>query len=269
MKQSIFYIIFIFFSSSVLLSQGAIDGYMKGKGNTDFALSYSYESYSEYFFGKQLENRENSNHTASLFIEHAFQDYLDLVVSVPYIYTDEMNSGLQDAILAIKFRNKKRDLKNGSLSTITATGLSFPLSNYPIDTEQPIGIRATTFQLRLLMQYQSYSGFFAMIQTGYDLRIAPSLQNAVPVIFRAGFGASKFYVDAYLDFFNTFNAGVDNTIFAGEGSVWWKIGGTFYYPFSPKFGLFVGASRYLTGQNIGLGTRVNVGVVYKKMGKKK
>lgn len=249
--------------SIVLHAQGAIDGYMKGTGNTDFALTYSTESYDIYRFGAEDRMLPATFNSVNFFMAHALSDSMDIIVALPYIWTDKNNKSLQDAILAIKYRNQRKYYERSALSIITSAGASFPSSNYSTTVFQPIGEKAVTFQARFLVQYELYSGFFFHLQTGYDLRIAPMLQNAMPVVARVGFGSSKLYIDAWLDYYRTFNAGVNTQIAGGQGSTWLKAGGTVYYAITPKMGAFVGVARYLDGQNIGLATRFNLGVVYK------
>lgn len=263
MHYTHFILFFFFLIPTVIWSQGAVDGYMKGKGNTDLALTYSRESYNRYFFGEEEQEIENKLQSLSLYFTHGLQDSLDVVVSIPFIRTDSLNSSFQDAIIAVKFRNERIDYANGNaLSVITSVGLSFPLAAYPIDTERPIGVRAVALMGRFITQYEFKNGVFLNLQAGYDFRIAPTALSSIPVIFRMGY-AGPIYFDVWLDYFKTFDAGVDMQITGGQGSTWLKTGGTIYYPIRPKFGVFIGIARYLFGKNIGLATRGNVGVVFK------
>ena len=236
---------------------------MTGDATTDLAISYSNESYNSYFFGEEEQRIANEISAVSLFLEHGFNDSFSLVVTVPYLWIDEVNRGIQDGIIAIKYRNEHKKFKKSSLNMITAVGLSFPMSGYPRDTENPIGIRATTFQGRFLMQHHFHSGFFYHIQSGIDFRLIPSPQSSMPILLRAGFGSTKFFVEGWLEIFNTFNAGVDTQLLDGAGSSWSKIGGTFFYPLTPNIGAFLGAAYILSGENIGKAIRFNTGFTYK------
>jgi len=256
-------IIFGILLSKFAFTQGAIDGFLKGKKETDIALTYSYENYNQYWFGDVKEDRELTTESMSFFLAHGFNKYVNLIVSVPYIWS-ETESSLQDAILAVKFRNKLTTYDRGQLSKISSIGFSFPLSDYDIDAENPIGEKAVTFMLRHLYQYQSNDGWFVHLQSGFDFRLVPLTKFAIPVIFRFGFAAEKFYVDGWFDILHTLNSGVNQTIVAGEGSRFLKIGGTFYYGINSHFGVFVGGAHFLTGRNIGQASRLNVGVVYKR-----
>lgn len=265
--KSIFVLILFIYSIN-LHSQGAIDGYLKSKKETDFALTYSFEKFNEYYFGADIRRQTQSTHSYSLFIAHGLSNNLNLIASIPYMNIDEKNKNFQDAILALKFRTKKWDYNHGNLNRLTSIGFSFPISNYPTETDNPIGQKAVAFQLRHLYQYQANSGFFAHIQAGFDFRLIPETQFAVPVILRSGYAHSKFYFDFWMEYFHTMDSGVDQSLSAGSGSQWLKIGGTFYYPVTQYLGVFVGGARYLKGRNIGKANRLNVGLVLKTFGKK-
>jgi hypothetical protein len=246
----------------MVFAQGPIDGYMRGKNETDIALTYAYEKYTQYWFGSELQDRELTTKTASFYVAHGLGSRFNLIVSVPYVWTLDEKS-LQDAILAIKFRNEAKEYSHGKLSKITGIGFSFPIGDYDINAENPIGEKAVSFLLRYLMQYQSNQGWFVHLQSGMEFRFVPIAKLGIPVVFKAGWGGRKLYFDAWLDFFHTFNSGINQSITAGEGSQFLKIGGTIYYGITPHFGVFVGGAKFLSGKNIGKANRVNLGVVWK------
>lgn len=241
---------------------------MPGRKITDVALSYSTESYSKYLFGEEERTIANTIQSLSLFIERGISDSFSLVLSLPYLWIDDKNRGLQDATLFIKYRNEHKRFEKGALDFITAVGLSFPASGYTIDSETPIGERATVFQGRFLGQYKFDMGLFLHLQTGINFRLIPTAQSSLPLLFRVGFGGRRYYVDGWLEYLTTFNAGVDDQVFGGAGSKWVKIGGTLYYPITSKWGTFIGGSHTLSGKNIGLAARWNTGMVYKLIPKK-
>jgi len=252
---------------SKIQAQGPISGFMPGQKITDVAFSYSTESYSKYLFGEEESTLSNTVQSLNLFVERGISDSFSVVLSLPYLWIDKENKGLQDANVFIKYRNEKKYFEKGNLSFITAIGISFPTSSYAKDTETPIGERATVFQGRFLGQYNFDIGLFLHLQTGINFRLIPTAQSSMPILFKVGFGGRKLYVDGWIEFLNTFNAGVDDQIFGGAGSKWTKIGGTIYYPITPRWGTFVGASRTVSGKNVGLASRWNTGMVYKLMPK--
>ena len=262
-------LISLFFLPLWLAAQGPIDGYFKGKGNTDVALTYSSESYEFYYFGKSKLLQPNQVQSGNLFIAHGAKEGLDVILSVPYLYTDTINRGFQDGILAIKYKNGEQKLETSTVSLLSSFAISTPISNYPTDTDRPIGAKTTSGQFRLLGQVYWNNGVFTHLKTGFDFRVIPSSLVSIPTVWRIGYGGSKIYVDAWMEYFHTFNGGVDTTIAGGNGSIWLKTGGTFYYSITPNFGAFIGGAYYLTGQNIGQAGRWNAGLVYKFTKKEK
>ena len=246
-----------------LCAQGAISGFMPGRGITDVALGYSTESFSSYLFGDEKQDSRLTTESMNLFLEHGFTDTLSLVVNIPYLWIDPENRGLQDAGLYVKYRNQYKKYASGYLNLITSIGLSFPISAYPKDTDTPIGQRAINFQGRFQGQYVSDFGLFFQLQSGVDFQFLEELLPAVPILFRTGFGARRYFVEAWIESYNTIHGGVDTQISGGAGSQWLLIGVSLYLPLISNIGIVVGSSRILTGRNIGLSTRWNAGVVYR------
>lgn len=249
--------------SAAALAQGPVTGFMPGAGVTDIAPAYSYESFNSYYFGRERLPATNTLQALSLFLEHGLSDSLSIVLTVPYIWNARNRGNLQDATIALKYRNLYREGQIGAFSLIGSAGITFPASSYAIDSLNPIGIRAATLNARLVGQYNWYSGAFVHLQTGYELRILPDVLHAVPVLLRGGFGAKQYYVEAWAEWFHTFNTDADVRISGGQGADWLRAGGTLYVPLASQFGIFGGAAHVFSGRNIGRSTRLNAGVVLK------
>jgi len=263
MRKDLLLLVLLVLGALSTWGQGALDGYMKGRHFTDVALTYSFESYDTYFFGTEAQDISVTTQTVNLYIAHGVSDQLDLIASIPYMWTDSLNSGLQDAILAIRFRNKRKALSNGGYFNImTSVGVGFPISNYPTTTAQPIGIKAISFLPRFILQYEK-NGYFLQTQTGVDFRLSPTGLVSIPWIIRTGYSTGKIYADLWFDLFRSINAGVDNSVTGGEGASWGRIGGTFYVQLNQAFGVFTGGAYNVSGRNIGQAGRVNAGLVYK------
>lgn len=248
---------------SSLWGQGPISGFLPGRKHTDFAMTYTHEQFRFYFFGDQRTWRPVTTRSANLFLEHGFSDSMSIVITAPYRWIDPVNRGVQDGIFALKYRNHYRRHPWGSSTFLTSVGLSLPLSRYPVATANPIGVRATTFQGRVVSQWQYASGVFLHIQTGLDFRIIPTAQAAVPLLGRLGWAGNHWFLEGWTEFFHTFSSGIDTQVSEGAGSRWWRLGGTLYYGFSPDFGVVVHASRFFNGRNIGQATQLSAGIVYK------
>lgn len=262
-------IISTFCCVNFLCAQGPFDGWMKGKNKTDFALSFNQESYGTYAFGKERRDEKNSIQSASLFLEHGFSDSISLVLSIPYLRTpscencDDYNQGIQDAIVALKYRFSKTKKDNGYLKSFTAIGLSFPASNYSDSLARPIGARNTSFLGRYYAQKDFNNGLFLQFQTGVDVRFIPSALTSLPLMTKFGFAGRKIFLEGFAEYFYTFSGGTDTQISGGSGSIWLKVGGTLYYSIQPNFGVYVKASFIPDGENIGLSSTYGFGAAYR------
>ena len=241
-------------------AQGAIDGYLKGAGNTDVAVTYAQEGYDTYYFGTEAQAVDIELSSVGFFAEHGISDSLDILFTTSYIQLNDQRS-LQDAIVAIKYRNLYQTSTAGTTTVLTSVGVGFPLGGYSTEVATPIGERAISFQARILAQYQTSNGLFGHVQTGFDFRIEPVVQFAVPVLVRAGYAGRHIYFDAWLERYHTLNAGRNAQIAGGQGSRWWKVGGTVYVPIIPRLGVVANAARILSGENIGESFRFGGGLV--------
>lgn len=251
----------------MLKAQGPIDGYMKGAGQTDFALSYSVESFTKYYLGTELQDTFNRQYnTVSLFFAHGFENKLGLIASVPYVRSDNNNSAFQDAQIFLKYSPIQNRNEDGSgFNLITAAGITTPVSNYPTSpsSTNPIGERATSLETRLGGQYQFKSGVFIYAKTGLTYRISPQEFATIPTLIRVGFGSSKVYADIWLEGIFALNQNNNTQVLGGSGSTWLKTGGVFYYALTPHIGVTLGGAYTFWGRNIGIAPRGTLGLVYK------
>jgi hypothetical protein len=243
--------------------QGPVSGFMPGARATDLALTYAHDSYDTYVFGDERRERPVTTQSVNLFAEHGFSPHFSVLATFPYLWIDENNRGVQDASLYMKYRNLYKERPAGSWTLITGLGLTFPLSNYATDTENPIGQKAVFFHGRLTAQYRLYSGFFIMGQSGLDFRLLPEAQWGIPFQLRLGWGAGRFYADGWLEVLRSLNAGVDENIQGGAGSSWTRLGGTGYFELLNNLGLVVQLAFIVRGENIGLSHRYGTGLVLK------
>ncbi len=254
-------IIFTCIYQNQAYAQGAFDGYMKSQGNTDLVLSYSHESYDTYKFGNTAQEISNTTYTGSFFMAMGLKGDRNLILSLPYISLNKVNAGFQDAILGVKKLSKKQVKGDWTIKRIGAVGLSFPMSNYSTSVANPIGQKAVSFQPRGIVQFDNKTGAFFMFQTGADVRFIPDFQVGGTIISKVGFAASKIYFDLWVDYFHTFEQGVDVSVGAGQGSSWLKAGFNLYAPLKKGFGLIAGGGNYFYGRNIGLAWHLKGGIV--------
>ncbi len=272
-------------STTNLTAQGLLDGFMKGKGNLVTALSYSNESYDRYFVGKNETKNPNlgtiKTNSLGIFMAGGVTDYLDIIVSAPYIsaratdgFISDQND-FQDISIYLKGRFFHHSFENnGKLSLMAAGGMSVPLSDYIADSPVSIGNQSKQWDGRLISQYRFANGIFVSAQTGYikrgnvdiDRGFEVSVPDAWDYIVKTGGSYKKWYADAWLQHQNSRN-GTDigpGVPFPGNDIDFTRIGFTLYHPI-PKFenfGIGIGGGFTLSGTNIGKSNRFSASLVY-------
>lgn len=248
---------------SSLAAQGPISGFMPTPGELTLAPAFSRESFNSYFTDTGQRTTHLQSRSYSLFAEYGLSEQSALLLTAPYIHSGTTNRGWQDGSLWLKYRNQHTERPTGYSNLLTAVGVSFPLSRYPIADSFAIGQRATTFQGRLVWQHDYTSGFFLHAQSGIDFQISPAARAVWPLLVRAGFGARYYYVEGWLERVRSLNSTAGPNFAAGAGSSWWRTGGTLYLPLHSRGGLFSSIAYILRGQHIGQIFRWSIGGVWR------
>ena len=90
-------IVLLFASAGLVISQPAVDGFLKGKSNLDVALGATYESFSQYYYRlNDLTPVGRTSIAVSAFGAMGLTNWLDAQVNIPYIYTTTDFANLQD-----------------------------------------------------------------------------------------------------------------------------------------------------------------------------
>ncbi len=278
-------LLFITFTTGNSYAQGLLDGFMRGKGQLVTALSYSHESYETYFVG--VNKTQNGNlgsiktNSVNFFAAGGLTDYLDVVVSLPYIETHATQGfwsdqkDFQDISLFLKGRFFERDFsEKGRLSLIGAIGVVTPLSDYIADAPVSIGSQSTQLEGRFIAQYRTTLGIFVAGQLGYskrgnvniDRELEVSVPDAWDYIVRAGGSYKKLYADAWFQHQNSRNGTTigPGVPFPSNEIDFSRVGFTLYHPI-PKmenFGVSLSTGFTLSGKNIGKSDRITASLVY-------
>ena len=258
-------VLFYLLPFSFILAQGPISGFPTPKGETAIALSYSQEVYDTYLLPDDVsETRDVETISYSLFVETGLSENSSLVVTLPWMQTNDREGSLQDGSVWLKYMNLDKRGERSASRFFTAVGLSLPIGNYETTGIAALGQRATVFQGRLAYQFQHDDGWFLHGQTGIDFQFAPEAQSSLPFLLRTGYGGKFFYAEAWIEFITALESGTGvQTATAGTGSSWNRIGGTLYFPVRHWVGFNFGAASVLNGTYIGKSGRVNVGLVFK------
>lgn len=255
MKTILF--IFALTTCSLGYSQGLIDGYFKGKGKIDIAVSGFTQKANSYFAGENEISLSNPIFTGDerkfnsfgVFAEYGISDKWDVIVNAPLV-----NGHLQDGSVATKYQLLKTKLGGRDFSVIPALQASFPLSDYETENLEAIGQKATIISPKVVLQHNLPGGLFIQAQGGYNYALSP-VTSSVGLSAKVGGSFGKLYVDAWYDFQHGFGEKdflSTNPPFKSFRELvvsYQRVGGVVYYGITDKFGLFVNASYIFDGRN--------------------
>lgn len=274
MKTYLF--IFLLSFPALVLSQGPVDGYSKGKGNLDVGLGYTYEKGKSFYAGKNHIDLDRTLNCYTIFAIYGISDRLDAQLNIPYM---NMNKGrevdFQDASLYLKYKAISRDNKFGNFNLFGALGYYHPLADYQTGGGSAIGQLNKSLDSRLILQQNFKSGYFIGLQGGYFVKSDPT-PPAYSSSLKFGYATSKIYADVWFEHLKAFGGtdyrGIGDLApnaatggFKGLGFSYAKIGGTIYYPIKDRFGVYVGGAYTLAGRNASKATRISAGIVFKAL----
>ncbi len=257
--------LFLIFCTFNVFSQGAIDGFYKGKGNASAVLGFGFEDSKSYFAGRENIDLSRSLFYGNLYGAYGITNSLDASISIPYLVSDD-NSDFQDISIFLKHQIFQKKFENSSLHFTVAGGFSTPLTNYDIGGLNDIGQQATVIETRGLVHYQCDNGWFGTLQSGYSFKFE-EVPNSIPFVLKAGRASSDWYYDVFYDFQHSFG-GIDYLgtprpqNFREFGVDYHKLGGTVFKPFSRTLGMYASLSYVLSGRNVFQGPAYGVGLVY-------
>ena len=253
----------VLLSASMVQAQGLVDGYFKGKGKLDVAISASYQSTSKYFAGNKEIHFNRQTTSFGVFGEYGITEKWDVIANVPFI-----NTGFQDMGLFTKYELIDKKIgEAGKLSVIPAIGVFFPLSNYNTESSQAIGQRATQIQPKLVVQWNIGNGMFIQAQSGYNYAFEPN-RPSLPASIKWGYSFGKNYIDVWYDHQTGFGdkdylGSVPYDSFREFVVSYDRIGGVFYRTLGKKWGAFVNGAYTIGGRNTAKGPVFGAGVVLK------
>jgi hypothetical protein len=258
-------LIFSLFIFSDSFSQGKIDGFYKGKGNTSVVLGLGLEAPKIYFAGTEKIDVGRNLYYINLYGAYGITDNLDANLSIPYLSSNN-ESDFQDVSLMLKYRFFQSASEIGNLEFSLGAGFSTPLSNYNVGGLNDIGQQATIVETRAMAHYKWSSGWFATLQSGFSFKFEET-PNSIPVTFKAGKAAGNWYYDAFYDYQHSFG-GIDYRgtprpqNFKELGVDYHKVGGTLFRTLSENFGAAINLSYILSGRNTFQGPAYGLSIVY-------
>jgi hypothetical protein len=239
---------------------------MKGKGNTDIALSGSFETGSKFLLEEGSTNISRSIFSVNLFASYGITNWLDAVTSLPYISNGGKESGIQDASIFLRAKLFETQINSVKARFMLGAGYQLPVTDYVTESAYSIGQQAESKEIRGIIQLEK-GNYFLMLKGGYSFRNDPNT-DALPLVAKIGIAKENYYADLFVDYLEADGGGNylplnERTTFKELGVSYLRIGGNFYKPFTEFLGGVVGAAYTLDGRNIGQTVRVSLGVVVK------
>ena len=276
-------------STTIGLAQSPVSGFMSAKGKGAIAVSYTTEKYNEVYLVPEKVNavpvfNEVVNTSFTIYATYGITNKLEAVIGLPYIESkgkgesaflaangiENKRSGVQDISAFIKYKVFSNRLQESTLAIILSAGVQTPVGAYKADEGLQsiiaIGNKSTKGMGLAIVQIKSDKGLFLTGQAGY--RIATNnVPNAFISEIKAGYAASKIYLDVWAAFQNS-SKGTDilqpgfELFFPATKVNYSRVGGTIYAPIYKGFGANIGFNAYVAGRNLGKSTGYSAGLVY-------
>src|SRR5262245_28577590 len=174
-------------ASATAFAQGDT-GFLRGQGHFDAAISYTRESFNEFWVGNDKVHDPAvgrvTRQTYALYGAYGATNDIDLEFNVPYVIATSSadqprEQDFQDLTLVFKWRALSWRDGTATWSLLPAPGIKIPLNNYEDNAVTAIGDGQTDYRLHVIGQLQFDFGFYAAVETGYDIR-AGLPANQVP-----------------------------------------------------------------------------------------
>jgi hypothetical protein len=253
---------------------GALDlnGFFPAAGRGDVALSYTSESYDEFWVGTTKVSDpgvgEVKTKSFALWLRYGLADRWALIANVPQVDASSDGlagfgeSGLQDLTGLVAFKAVERGAATRH-RLVLAGGARTPISDYEANIPVDIGDGSTDVLLRAVYQLE-HGGFYLSQQVGYDLR-GDDVPDGFPLYTEAGYTWDRvtlngFYLRYLAD--GGTDIGDPGFTFPSNQDETERIGAKVFGRVSDAFGLFAAGFSTLDGRNSGDATGLSVGVTY-------
>lgn len=236
MKRPILFIFLIYCVKS-LSAQTISDGVMMPKGDLCTGFMYGYDKWTDYWEGTRL--RENGNigsvttQSYGWAAAYGVNDKINALIMVPYVMTKASQGtlhgmkGLQDLMVAVKYRIANLDLGGNVLRAHGLLAFSTPLSPYTPDfLPMSIGLASTNLNWRLNGYFRTGMGLYFNAAGGYTWRSNVEIDresyytgtalymtnevrmpNVIDYVLSAGYAKNAFTGELYYSVQNTLGGG--------------------------------------------------------------
>jgi hypothetical protein len=247
-----------------------INGFLPDPGRGDFAVSYTSESYDEFWVGETKVSDpgvgEVEIDSFSLWLQWGLANNLAIVANLPYVdaTSDGLggfeDSGLQDLSVILKYRF----FSSGPHSLVGGAGVRTAAQDYEANLPVDLGDNTTDALLRLIYLYNS-GGFYFSQQVGYDLR-GDDAPDGYPLYTELGVSAGRL---TYIGYYSRLIADEGTDIgdpgftFPSNQEEYSKAGVKLYARLTDRFGVSAVYFTTLDGRNTGDIDGFSVGGVFR------
>jgi len=283
--------------SGALCAQTLTDGVMMPRRDLCTGFVYEHDRWSEYWEGTLKRDNQNIGSLTTRSVvwmgTYGVTDKINVIAMLPYVSTSASQGvlhgmkGVQDLTLGVKYEALAKPLGSASLKLFAVGSVALPLSNYTPDFyPMSIGSSSRRASARLTLNYTTRPGFFANGSGAYTGRANVTLDrssyytdghlyysdevampNVIDYTFSVGYRRSGLVAPFSFTQQHTLGGGdirrqdmpfVSNRMNASRVDA----GVLYYVPKVRNLALKLGATRTLTGRNVGQATTLQAGLMY-------
>jgi hypothetical protein len=285
-------------TAASLGAQAPDDGLMMSRKTLSTGVMYMHDSWDEYWEGSLKRSNGNigtvTTQSVAVVGHYGFTDRVSFIGELPYVWTHASQgplhgfSGVQDVTLALKYRLLTTGFTgHGNLSAILVGAIGVPASNYSPDfLPLSIGLASRRASGRFTLHFESTGDWFIDGSAAHTWRNNVNLdrsayftngqlyltnQVAMPDVFdwkvSTGIRKERFFIPVSISQQRTLG-GSDirrqDMPFVSNRMNYTKADASIMYGLTvpTDLALQVGASRILSGRNVGQSTTITAGVFH-------
>jgi hypothetical protein len=284
-------------SAAPVPAQDLHDGVLMPGGSPGIGLLYGYDRWDRYWEGGLKRGNENmgalTTRSVTLTAGYGVTERLSVLAMLPYVWTHATRGtlhdmqGLQDLTLAAKYRLFSASLaERGTMDAIAVGAAGLPVGDYSPDfLPLSIGLGSRQLSARLTLSLRTDEGWLLDASTAYtwrsrvkldrpayytDGRLYLSDEVSMPEVLdhtlSAGYRRGRLHVPVSVSLRRTLGGGDirrQDMPFVSNRMDFVRVGGAVSYTLAEsKLAVRFGASRVVSGRNVGQATTFTSGIQY-------
>jgi len=250
-----------------------LNGFMPAPGTGNLALSYTAESYDEFWAGTQKTSApplgEVSTYSTSAWFQWGLGRDLSLVGDIAFVDTSGdgfagfEENGVQDLVALVQYRFASLERERARHDFLVAGGLRTPIGDYEADLPVALGDGTTDGLFRFIYHFERGPFYFSQ-QVGFSAR-GGDAPDGFPLYTELGLTHRRI---TYTGFYSLYRAdggtdiGDPGFTFPSNGDEFERVGAKIYGRLRPDLGISVFAFTTLDGRNCGDATGISFGASY-------